>query len=164
MDELQVAGQAEYFCAAEKNTLEAFVQEGEPGEMGVPQEVSIENFLCLEIKEGPLVPVRKTKPRGKKANRKGTRWLRCDVCQYTTRWPSNHRKHMKTHQQKRFKCDVCPGTFSTENEDHFKAHMWVHTGVKPFKCNKCSYATTRKHLLEKHKSEQHIELSIIYVE
>ncbi|GAB6020748.1 hypothetical protein CHUAL_003410 [Chamberlinius hualienensis] len=45
-----------------------------------------------------------------------------------------------------FKCPHCPRVFHRSIQE-FKRHMWIHEGIKPIKCTKCSYkCRTANHL------------------
>ncbi|OUM65955.1 hypothetical protein PIROE2DRAFT_41201 [Piromyces sp. E2] len=47
---------------------------------------------------------------------------------------SNRAKSI-TDKRKPFHCDLCPQTFSRSHD--LKRHRYIHTGIKPFKCEKC---------------------------
>ncbi len=54
--------------------------------------------------------------------------------------------HMKIHRTTeahyRYPCDVCGKKFT--RPQHVTRHMLLHTGVKPFRCDKCQKAFTRE--------------------
>ncbi|KAH8030522.1 hypothetical protein HPB51_008132 [Rhipicephalus microplus] len=45
-------------------------------------------------------------------------------------------------------CNICP--YATRYSTHFKDHMRVHSGEKPFKCTKCPNSFTQRAHLQRH--------------
>lgn len=129
-------------------------------EEGAAPQASIEDFMQMELKEGPAMKSPDQK-RGR-YNRQGKPLLYCSFCPFTTYYPRSLIEHEKFHTRKCFKCNQCPERFAREYQLH--KHMFIHTGKKPFKCDKCLYSTFMKHLLEKHYQLEHQEVKVVFVE
>ncbi|XP_025831938.1 zinc finger protein 271-like [Agrilus planipennis] len=56
-------------------------------------------------------------------------------------------------KRKKYICSYCERTFGWSTD--LKRHILVHTGDRPFKCNACPLAFTRKFLLQKHQHRIH---------
>ncbi|XP_064092726.1 zinc finger and BTB domain-containing protein 14-like isoform X36 [Macrobrachium nipponense] len=79
----------------------------------------------------------------------GLKVHQCCYCPYSTRKASSLRAHMFIHTgEKPFSCPFC-GYRSTQLTN-LKAHVRKHTGEKPFACTLCSYRTGRKSNLNSH--------------
>ena len=48
-----------------------------------------------------------------------------------------------------YKCPYCERVFIRANSE-LQKHIWIHEGVKPFKCSLCSYACRSKNNLQAH--------------
>ncbi|XP_065065660.1 uncharacterized protein LOC135691653 isoform X1 [Rhopilema esculentum] len=89
---------------------------------------------------------------------------KCKICQKTFSCGSNLRKHLQKHKPgyhpkkkgvivTRKKCDTC-GKMLNGNQA-LKAHMRLHTGERPFKCDKCDWAFVQRTHLRRHKMVKH---------
>lgn len=58
--------------------------------------------------------------------------FRCKICGYTSNLRSNHSRHLKNHQKKPYKCDMCPRSFPT------KTLLDQHDSVHRHRCKNCS--------------------------
>ena len=65
----------------------------------------------------------------------GEKPYKCKFCSSCFAGGSARNMHQRAHQKKH-NCDVCGKDFSTNQ--HFKDHMNIHTGEKPYKCKFCS--------------------------
>ncbi|KAG8233355.1 hypothetical protein J437_LFUL005816 [Ladona fulva] len=76
--------------------------------------------------------------------------FRCSFCQKEFNRRNGLTKHLKIHNGiKPHKCNVC--SYSTANGSHLRRHIYhVHNGDKPFKCNSCEYSTTVETRLKSH--------------
>lgn len=84
----------------------------------------------------------------------------CDVCGYVYQSNTALKKHCYVHidkDKRPFQCNVCKTRFTEKSV--LKVHMRRHTGEKPYKCEKCGYATSTRSQLYKHMSRiHHIEV------
>ncbi|KAK8140572.1 hypothetical protein PG984_000638 [Apiospora sp. TS-2023a] len=56
--------------------------------------------------------------------------------------------HQPAHQERPFKCDVCPQSFNRNHD--LKRHKRIHLAVKPFPCDHCDKSFSRKDALKRH--------------
>ncbi|XP_075732094.1 uncharacterized protein LOC142774838 isoform X2 [Rhipicephalus microplus] len=154
-DALQDAGRSEHFCTEEQQEPNVPVKND-----GVDLEASIEDFMQVELKEGPAMelPVQRLELPSREENP----LLLCSLCPFATRYPSTLKDHEESHTWKKVKCDLCPKTFATQRM--LQKHMCSsHTGKKPFKCDQCPYTTLMEYYLERHKIE-HLDVNVFFVE
>lgn len=55
----------------------------------------------------------------------------------------------------RLQCPHCPKSVSFTCTSNFRRHLRLHSGERPYKCNSCSYAATRKQHLQSHQARRH---------
>ena len=76
----------------------------------------------------------------------------CNLCDYSTTQQGNLSGHVESvHENKKnFFCKACP--FSCYHKGDFVRHMRIHTGEKPFQCNKCLARFSLKQSLQRHQN------------
>jgi KRAB domain-containing zinc finger protein len=85
---------------------------------------------------------------------------KCNYCSYETVWKKNLIMHVRTKHidlipkesaDRIPKCSFCGKKFASFSR--LKRHENIHRGLKPFKCEKCSYSTASKQHLERHEQK-----------
>ncbi|KAK6173584.1 hypothetical protein SNE40_017006 [Patella caerulea] len=73
---------------------------------------------------------------------------KCPICgkQFTTN--SHLRRHVKVHDQVKFKCEVCSKLLSST--ESLKKHQRIHSGYKPYKCEICQARFAAGKALDNH--------------
>lgn len=60
---------------------------------------------------------------------------------------------VNTVQNMQLLCTICSKCLA--NQKNFDVHMSGHDGIKPYKCSKCFFASTKKSALSKHCNAKH---------
>lgn len=73
----------------------------------------------------------------------------CSFCDYSTAVSFHFKRHMLMHSgEKPFMCNVCNKSFS--RKDYLKIHVITHTGYRPYCCQKCNKTFLTKQNLKLH--------------
>lgn len=95
----------------------------------------------------------KPKKNAKKAKKAGDTLLKCEMCDYTTRFKEHLTSHMHTHQSTRnYMCSDCGQTFKWSHS--LKRHQRTHAPTSDFRytCHFCYKTFQRKDHLSIHES------------
>ncbi|KAB7506240.1 Zinc finger and SCAN domain-containing protein 2 [Armadillidium nasatum] len=90
------------------------------------------------------------------ATHTGIRPLNCDICGNSFAHPNAVKKHKwqdHTEANKKHRCPVCGKGFVYKSK--LNAHVRIHTGKKPFPCQRCSSYFSQKHNLAAHMKIVH---------
>lgn len=80
----------------------------------------------------------------------------CDFesCSYTTKLSSNMTKHKRVHTgEKPYLCDRC--SFRSNFINSLKSHKRLHTELRPYQCAECGYNCNSISNLKKHCHTRH---------
>ncbi len=81
------------------------------------------------------------------------KYFACDYCEERFSFLTTKNKHMKMKHIKPHICDICGKGFGFRNKLH--DHRLIHTGEKPYQCDKCDYRASKKGNLDAHKIDKH---------
>lgn len=85
----------------------------------------------------------------------------CKYCSLKFAIPYSLRHHMLNIHgvgTKKFKCVVCSKAFSTQTK--LNCHEKIHSNIKNFKCELCSFASIQKGALKRHVDYVHLKLKL----
>jgi len=117
-----------------------------------------EPVLCLRIpdEEDDVEAnhqIQKEKTTFKKGVKRKRTQHECDVCEYSSRYSSNLKVHMRIHtNEKPYECDVCEKRF--RHSHGLKSHMRIHTNERPYECDVCEKRYRQLSGLKYHKRTQ----------
>ncbi|XP_045604424.1 uncharacterized protein [Procambarus clarkii] len=79
----------------------------------------------------------------------------CQICGKVMRGAMALKKHVSMVHETRpqFQCDFCSKSF--KRKETLNVHLRIHTGEKPFPCNRCEYASETKGNLKAHMWRKH---------
>ncbi|XP_075990036.1 uncharacterized protein LOC142985635 [Anticarsia gemmatalis] len=82
--------------------------------------------------------------------------FKCDICQKSFQKKQRLVAHQKVHSEVRatYVCGICGKQFSTHSNR--QRHMFIHTGLKPFKCEMCGKAF-------KHSAEKRAHITYVHL-
>ncbi len=85
--------------------------------------------------------------------REEEKYFACDYCDERFSFLTTKNKHMKMKHIKPHICDICGKGFGFRNK--LTDHRLIHTGEKPYACDKCEYRASKKGNLDAHKIDKH---------
>ncbi|XP_055935763.1 gastrula zinc finger protein XlCGF57.1-like [Argiope bruennichi] len=86
---------------------------------------------------------------------KGWKLHICEHCTYKTPKISHYKRHLRIHTGERpFGCRICGRTFS--QKANVKKHIRIHTGERPFVCKTCGKGFTQKPNLQRHENHMRV--------
>ncbi|KAL7027431.1 hypothetical protein ACKWTF_005440 [Chironomus riparius] len=77
----------------------------------------------------------------------------CYVCKGFVKKYRSYTRHLESHDEKRFECDVCNQKFSQKIT--LITHLSSHSTVKRFECTECNLSFKQNSSLFKHRKQKH---------
>jgi DNA-directed RNA polymerase subunit RPC12/RpoP len=106
-----------------------------PPQSNVPQGVGYE-ALPLAPQLPPIDPSRGVGPiKGRGSSRGARKLLPYVTCPTCGKDVKNLRQHMKSHEQRKYHCSICPKSFG--HPQNLTQHLRVHRDEEPFECKDC---------------------------
>ena len=106
-------------------------------------------FLCKEQLSGNLKLIQhfsKSHPSDE------LRYL-CYMCPTYVKKYRSYTRHIESHSEKRFACDICDRSFSQKIT--LVQHLNCHSSIKSYKCEECGLNFKQKSSLFKHRKQKH---------
>lgn len=73
----------------------------------------------------------------------------CSFCMHRSEDAKNLKKHLKTHKQ--FVCDYLNCSYACKLSSNLTKHKRIHTGERPYLCDRCSFKSNFSNSLKVHK-------------
>ncbi|XP_050400217.1 zinc finger protein 12 isoform X8 [Patella vulgata] len=78
----------------------------------------------------------------------------CPICGLIFKSTASCNLHVKRHDKKEFKCDICEKTY--KDKSTLQEHLNIHFDVKPYKCDHCDEYFHSSHKRSNHVYQRHV--------